>query len=352
MGDEGWKNMPPLISPETTESLASAISNLTTSQKEPFATVLHGGEPLMLGEHRLRDFLLTLRSNIPLNYPISMQTNGMLITEKIADICSENRVSISISLDGPKSTNDRFRLDKQGKSTYSRVINGINILRRHSDSEFLYAGLLAVVDPKSNPKEIYEHLKSLGAPSIDFLYRDGNHDKIPYCKESFETTEYGDWLSAIFSIYIQDKNPPRVRFLDDLVKLTLGGKGTKEGLGDTDYGILIIDTNGSINKNDTLKSNFEGADRFNESWSIQKDSLELIKKSAEIHSYHELQRPTSEVCLSCQFLHICGGGMPLHRWSKSKKYDNPSIYCSDQKALISKVIESLKNEGIEIDINP
>ena len=41
-----------------------------------------------------------------------------------------------------------------------------------ADAVIHFAGLLSVVDPGSDPKEIYEFIKSLGTKSVDFLYRD------------------------------------------------------------------------------------------------------------------------------------------------------------------------------------
>lgn len=49
MGDEGWADMPNHISPETTLAISNALSELTHLQTRPFAVVLHGGEPLLLG---------------------------------------------------------------------------------------------------------------------------------------------------------------------------------------------------------------------------------------------------------------------------------------------------------------
>ena len=54
-----------------------------------------------------------------------------------------------------------------------------------------------------------------------------------------------------------------------MLRLIMGGKSNKEGVGTTDYGILVIDTDGSINKNDTLKVARKAADRFDRaSWTI------------------------------------------------------------------------------------
>ena len=122
-----------------------------------------------------------------------------------------------------------------------------------------------------------------------------------------------------------------------MIKLFLGGSGQKEGVGVTDFGILVIDTDGTITKNDTLKSSFEGADRFDQEWSVHKHRITDLVASTEFEDSHALQRPTSPTCISCPDLHICGGGMPLHRWSDERGYDNPSVYCSDQKLLISHI---------------
>jgi uncharacterized protein len=349
MGDDGWQDMPALISRETITALANSIKEFVTQQREPFATVLLGGEPLMIGTRRLEFLLAALRKSLPARYPISMQTNGMLLTRDVADLCSRYKVSVSVSLDGPKPVSDRFRLGKRGESTHESVVSGIAVLRSHPDSEFLYAGLLSVIDPASDPTTVYAYFKALGAPSIDFLYRDGNHSNMPYGKESFDSVEYGDWLGRLLDIYLADPSPPRVRFIDDIIKLSLGGRGAKEGLGDVEYGIAIVETDGTISKNDTLKSSFNGADKFSEAWSVKASNLADVFRSDEFKQYHDLQRPTSHTCKACPYLRVCGGGMPLHRWKIGAEYDNPSVYCNDQKALISKVVSRLQSEGLRID---
>ncbi len=216
-------------------------------------------------------------------------------------------------------------------------MKGIKRLRDHVESDFLFSGLLAVVDPLSDPREVYDFFKELEPPSVDFLYRDGNHSRLPEWKTSLSSTEYGSWFGRLLDIYLADSRPLRIRFLDDLMKLCLGGKGTKDGAGLTDFGVLIIDTDGSVTKNDTLKSSFNGADRFEQKWSVQTHNLTDILDSPEYAEYHRMQRPTSAVCQACAELRVCGGGMTLHRWRDDSGYDNPSVYCADQKLLIGHI---------------
>jgi uncharacterized protein len=341
LGDTGWTKMPAQISMETIETISERLGDFCEEGQRPFATVLHGGEPFLLGPMKLRLVLQALRSRLPQEYPIGIQTNGILISDEILDICSEMRATISVSLDGPRSAHDKDRIGHDGKGTYDKVIKGLALLTSHKDRDFLFTGILSVVDPQTNPGKIYYFLRSLGAPSVDFLHRDGNHSNMPSGKDSFASTEYGQWFVQLLDVYLADPKPIRIRFLDDLIKLTIGGTGTKDGTGLTDYGVLVVDTDGSIAKNDTLKSSFDGADRFHQNWSIMKDNLSEILASREFAEYHSLQKPASPICNTCPELRVCGGGMTLHRWKEGSGFNNPSIYCSDQKLLIWNVRKHL-----------
>ena len=175
MGDSGWARMPKRISQQTLSATARELSRLLEAQCRGFAVVLHGGEPLLLGPDRLESTLQTLKHALSPECTLNLQTNGTLIDNSILEVCVRHGCTVSVSIDGPAPVHDRFRLDHQGRPTHSRVLRGIDKLKRHPMSASLFSGILAVIDPASEPEQVYEHLKSLGAPSIDLLYRDGNH---------------------------------------------------------------------------------------------------------------------------------------------------------------------------------
>ena len=334
MGDTRWAAMPKFMSVQTISAVARALDKLSLKQGRRFAVVLHGGEPLLLGPEKLAFLLGRLRDALPEEFPFSLQTNAVLISDPILEVCAKFRTSLGISIDGPRAVHDHNRIDHAGQGTYERVVQGISRLLRHPEAQFLYAGVLAVIDPTSDPAEVYCFFKDLGAPSVDFLYRDGNHSQLPFGKASFQSTEYGRWLCQLLDVYLADPSPLRIRLLDDMIKLLLGGSETKEGLGPTDFGIVVIDTDGSVTKNDTLKSAFDGADQFERHWSVHSHSLTEIANSPEFATYHALQRPRASCCLSCPELAVCGGGMAVNRWRNENGYENPSVYCADQLFLI------------------
>lgn len=348
MGDDGWQSQPKLMSPSVIEKLVVALGDQYRIQKTPFSVVLHGGEPLLLGAKRLATLCTRLREALPNCCGIHLQTNGVLLSDEIIDILVRFNVGISVSIDGPEKVHDRFRKDHKMNGSYSRVEASIARLVGRDDARPLFSGVLCVIDPESNPAEIYSALKGTGAPSLDFLVRDGTWDKLPFGKASPESTEYGEWLSQLLEIYLGDLKPPRVRILDDMLRLLLGGYSQKEGVGTTDYGIIVIEPDGRINKNDTLKVASPAADQFERSWSVVRDNLSDFLESEAYDSYYKQQRPISKICATCPDLAICGGGMVAHRWSAKRGFDNPTVYCTDQRYLISKmrrVVTLLKAEA-------
>jgi uncharacterized protein len=337
MGDEAWRSQPKLMPRATVELVGEQLAELYAQQRQPFGVVLHGGEPLLLGPARLKSLCEVLRAAVPHPCGIHIQTNGVLLTEEILDIFVTFSIGVSISIDGPASVHDRFRLDQRGKGTQARVRAGIDRLLAREDARPLFAGVLAVIDPTSDAVEVYESLKSTGAPSLDFLVRDGHWDRLPFGKSSGLSIEYGRWLGVLLDHYLADTTPPRVRILDDMLRLLLGGASQKEGVGTTDYGILVIEPDGRVDKNDTLKVAHAGADQFDRDWSIFTDRLIDLVHSPAYGDYYRHQRPTAAACQACADLAICGGGMVAHRWSAQRGFGNPTVFCADQKYLIDRM---------------
>jgi Arylsulfatase regulator (Fe-S oxidoreductase) len=330
------------------ESLVDRLIEQASAQPAGFAIVLHGGEPLLLGLENLTFLINRLREKLDSKrYPISLQTNGSLLNKEFLDYFSRLEVSVSVSIDGDQDANDIARFDINGNSTFSKTLKGIQELRSHTDSEFLFAGTLSVIQISVPAKKTYEFLKSIGTPNMDFLMQDGNHDRLPQGKSSFESTEYGNWICELFECYISDPAPVPIRFFDDIIRLLLGGSATKEGQGTDPYGIIIFETDGEIRKNDTLRSSFDGADFFTSRWNVCDTKISDVLASSEFSEYAHMQIPVCKSCKSCEYLDVCGGGMPLYRWSKSHGYDAPSVYCHDHIEIIRSIKKRLAIEGVE-----
>jgi len=341
-GDTSWQRMPKHMSLAIVEDVLRQVAKLYRDQRHPFAIVLHGGEPLLLPRRILEALLQGLADILPATCSRAIQTNGMLIDDDLLELCVRTSTTLSVSIDGPANVNDTFRIAFNGEGTHERAAAGIELIRQHPQASLLFTGALCVVDPSSDPIRVYDFFKLLAVPSVDFLFKDGNYEKLPPGKAAIESTEYGQWLAAVWDCYINDPIPPRIRVLDDFGRLLLGGASVKEGCGQRMFGIAVIDTDGTVTKNDTLKSTYDGADRFTEKWSISTHQLSEIAASPEFIQYSQLQHPTSPVCQACSLLFVCGGGMPLSRWHPETGLSNPSVYCADYKLLISHMQKTLR----------
>ena len=334
MGDDAWRSQPKLMSPTVIDKVANALRKQYYFQQKPFSVVLHGGEPLLLGAKRLFALCARLCEDLPTSCGLHIQTNGILLTDEIIDVLVQFNVGISVSIDGPEHIHDRYRKDHKMKGSYSRVRASIARLVENDDARPLFSGVLCVINLESDPAEVYATLKETQAPSLDFLVRDGNWDRLPFGKSNPNSTEYGEWLSQLLETYLSDSSPPRVRILDDMLRLVLGGYSQKEGVGTSDYGIIVIEPDGRIDKNDTLKVAFPTADQFEHTWSVDQGNLSDFFESPAFDLYYKQQRPVSKTCTTCSDLSICGGGMVSHRWSAKHGFNNPTIFCADQRYLI------------------
>jgi uncharacterized protein len=334
MSDDGWREQPKRIALKTISAIAHQLEKLARLQDRNFTVVFHGGEPLLVGVAHLSRMCEILRGALPKRCAISIQTNGTLLSNEILAICAEWNVSIAISIDGPASVHDRHRVDHRGRASHKRVMEAVQRLLSHPSGRWLFSGVLGVVDLSSQPENVYEFLKSTGAPSIDFLYRDGNHDLLPAGKASLDSTEYGSWMGRLLDYYLLDPHPIPIRMLDDMIKVLLL-RGAHQPKTLDEPGIVIIDTDGTIKKNDILKGAYRGADKFSNQWSVLTHDLTDVISSDEFVEYRESQRPSAAVCQACPELDVCGGGIPAHRWSRERAFTNPSVFCADQRYLVS-----------------
>src|SRR5258708_29416472 len=99
-------------------------------------------------------------------------------------------------------------------------------------------------------------------------------------------------MAGLLDAYLCGPDPLPIRVLDDMMKVMLGGLVSKEGVGVTDFGILVVDTDGTIMKNDTLKSSFNGADRFSRLANIKDECLVEFIQSPDYLAYKAMQMPT------------------------------------------------------------
>src|SRR5260370_41426814 len=108
-GDTSWQRMPKHMSLATVKDVLKQLATLYEDQQQPFAVVLHGGEPLLLPRNILDALLHGLSDRLPAACGRAIQTNGTLIDDDLLELCLRTNTTLSVRLDVPADVNDTFR---------------------------------------------------------------------------------------------------------------------------------------------------------------------------------------------------------------------------------------------------
>ena len=97
----------------------------------------------------------------------ALQTNGTLLDDEWAEFLKRHDFLVGISIDGPEPVHDRHRIDKAGRGSFSRVMAGLEVLKRKS-VEF---NTLTVLhrDNADDPKATYDFLEGIGSTFFQFI---------------------------------------------------------------------------------------------------------------------------------------------------------------------------------------
>ncbi len=115
-------------------TLEAYIRQLLESHRTPEVTVAwQGGEPtLMRVEFFRRSIGLVEKHKRPgQRVQHTFQTNGILLDDAWCAFFKEHDVLVGLSVDGPRELHDTYRLDRQKRGTFERVMAGWRLLQAH-----------------------------------------------------------------------------------------------------------------------------------------------------------------------------------------------------------------------------
>ena len=89
----------------------------------------------------------------------ALQTNAMLLDKDWCDLFRTYQWLLGVSLDGPEDAHDLYRFNKQGKGTWKRVMESVELLQK----ERVEFNILCVLNQANvgRPKELYRFFRKL-----------------------------------------------------------------------------------------------------------------------------------------------------------------------------------------------
>lgn len=327
--DRSYLKHPPYIGLNTVKEIAEWIYKGCCELNIGKVSIgFHGGEPMMQNKEEFSAmcdcFIESITRVAKLRF--NLQTNGTLVTDEWLKVLDKYKVSVGVSLDGTKEYNDIARLDKRGRSTYDRVIKGIEALRETKLAKKNGGiSLLCVINPELDAKKIYKHfVHDLKAVFCDFILPDSTHDD----KNKSNAIKIGKFLCDLFDEWVKDGRKTDIRFLNGALSSLNGSHSGIYGIGKNNMGnqfpLITIASNGDLFPVDELRVCFD-LDSVNAN--IQGFSMKEFFSLSIFDEIQKAQNVYPDDCQNCCWKKACNAGTLVSRFSEDKRFNNSSIYC-------------------------
>ena len=145
----------------TEEVLEEFTKTYIKAQPEgaPVNFAWQGGEPTLMGIDFFKKAIEFQETYKGPGQEISnsFQTNAMLIDEEWAAFFREHNFLIGVSIDGPKSVHNYYRVNRTGEGSFDRIMQSVEIMKEHRVD---FNALTCVTNVSaSNGLEIYQFLR-------------------------------------------------------------------------------------------------------------------------------------------------------------------------------------------------
>ncbi len=312
------------------ELLEEYIKQYIEANDVPVVTFAwHGGEPLLTGIDYYRK-AIELQNKYKGDKQIenTLQTNGILVNSEWCEFWRENDFLIGVSIDGPKSIHDAFRLDKGGKPTFDKVVASIEMMAKHS----VKYNTLSTVNSLSEGRgaDVYRFLKSLGSQYMQFLpvveyVSQPQGSRRPnivtpdtegsYLAEwSVSAKGFGQFMNDIFDIWVlSDVGRYYVQLFDVSLAQWVGVQPGLCAFTETCGDALVVEHNGDVYSCDHFVYPEHKVGNITEG-----NLADMIKSNKQFAFGINKRNTLPTQCLKCNYYFACRGECPKHRFDSTE----------------------------------
>ncbi len=323
--------------------LETYIRQMIESQQMDEVTIAwQGGEPTLMGVEFFRRSVEYAHRYLPdgKTLQFTMQTNGTLLDDAWCELLAEHDFLVGLSMDGPPEMHDAFRVDKKGRPTSARVLEAVDLLRRHEvDFNILCTVHAANGD---HPLEVYRYFRDeIGAAFMQFIpiveratettlaeanrgWSSGRRGRPLYINQgslvterSVEPLQWGKFLSDIFDEWVRnDIGDVFIQYFDAALASWLGSSPAMCVFKETCGTALALEHNGDLYSCD----HFVEPDHL--LGNIRETHMVELVSSAQQRKFGNDKRDTlPQFCLDCDVRFACQGECPKNRFMLSPDGD-------------------------------
>jgi uncharacterized protein len=326
--DSTWKQRPEIMPVEIFEAALERIRrHLHFTRQNKLLLAFHGGEPCLIGVNKFDIWCTRARQSLrdTATVRFAIQTNGTLLDDAWAEVFRKHQVHVGLSMDGPKQFHDVFRIDHKRRGSYDQVQRGLKILQER-DIDY---GILCVIPLGADPLTVHRHFLDLGCKAITYLLPHFTHDTIAPIRTRYGATPCADFLIPIFDEWwFNGTLEMSIGDLRNMARIILGGDSKIETFGNLAPLYVFVESDGEIEGLDSLRVCKEGITRIN--LNVRDADFRDILQSGTMHGEAMFQGMLlPQACRACCERDTCAGGYLPHRYSSSRGFDNPSVWCRD-----------------------
>lgn len=311
-----------------------------------------GGEPTLMGLDFYQKALGYQQKHRKPGMRIynTLQTNAVTLTDAWCAFFAQNQFLVGVSLDGTARLHDAYRVDKAGKPTFERVMNGIRLLQKYEvDFNILTTVHAANAD---YPLEIYRFLRDdVRAQYIQFIpivereNQTGFQEGSTVTPRSVTARQYGDFLIAIFDEWVRhDVARVYVQMFDVALAAWVGDRPGLCIFEETCGAGLAMEHNGDVYSCDHF---VEPAHKLG---NINIVPLSEIASSEQQFRFGQAKRLTlPRYCQDCEVRFICNGGCPKDRFITTPDGEVGLNYlCEGYRAFFNHIDKPMKFMAAEL----
>lgn len=255
-----------------------------------------------------------------------IQTNGTLLNDEWCRFFHDNHWLVGVSIDGPQEFHDEYRKNKQGKPSFMKVMQGINLLNKH---QVEWNALAVVNDFNADyPLDFYHFFKEIGCRYIQFTpiverivrhsdgrhlaaVEEGNDEKL--ADFSITPEQWGNFLCTIFDEWVKnDVGKYFIQLFDATLANWVGEQPGICSLAKTCGHAGVMEFNGDVYACDHFVfPQYKLGNIYSQTL------VEMMYSEKQLQFGRNKFDSLPSQCKECQYLFACNGECPKNRFCKT-----------------------------------
>ncbi len=321
-------------------TLENVISKSLAAAENICTFAFQGGEPTLAGLDFFKKVVeLQKKYNTKkLEVRNALQTNGMVIDDRWAELLAGNKFLVGLSLDGPKDVHDLYRVGPGATGSHRTVMHAAQLLTKYK----VDFNILTVVTKAA--------AKKIGS-IYGFLRRNGfNYQQYITCLAPLEDgtasidaspspDEMGDYLCRLFDAWYADIKKGSfvyIRLFANILDMLHGAPPESCNMCGRCNNQYVVEADGGV-----YPCDFYVLDE----WllgNLNTDSFaQLDAKRAEL-GFIQRSLPVPEECRNCEFGYLCRNGCRRERAENPDGSGGKNIYCEGWKKFYAHALPKFR----------